>query len=796
MMRRLSYLLLMAVLLLSCQKEPAGWDGPYIEFSLSTGNSVETRGTDVYEAEGIDRYLHENLISTVDFFFYPDGNTSADATYHARVTSGKTKSDIIRLPFTSEAINTLIFPYSATEDVTTCEVFAVVNFPGEDPLVPQDSQGKDILTGTSLEDLHQIEVTTNFVYPAGSGSKSHYHPNFMMSGFTTLTLRGRNQILSASGAINLERYACKMTVGLNISPQVVVGNEVWEPFMESMELYLVDVVGNVRLLGDVSSPAYFNYKSNAMKYLNEDSSLIFEKDGDYMNTYPFYMYPQKWIYGSTQSPNTEPYLKLVLPWRRVIGQYAQKQFYYKIVIPNDRRPEYVRQFVRNNWYHIDVDVSMLGAETDEASVPVSGSVYVVYWQDKNVVIKNAEIGKARYLSIDQEDQTENLWNVASTTIPYVTSHPVVMQDLRATRLYYGTVGSGSALGGTVKTAGANDIYPSGSKYLEFELEYDESDGNVYYLKGGSRDAVWATNTGTGIEFNHPLNNDYTDPTFDYSPYIFSYTLVHADHSDDATYRKSKTIVQYPGIYLEKTKNPDHIVESGSHPSADHWGYVYINGEQYTEPTYNADGKPADKLWMVVAYNGDGTDMYRINATVLPPDSEFVIGDPRSLTVSNPRSDYCTAPAIEGGTRTLLNYYPADETDRTVHMIAPAFRISTKLSGAAKNTEITHEQAVQRCAALQENGFPAGRWRLPTKGEISFAAQLSANGVFTKQFDNNYWSANGVIYVNKTTNEVVSKPDKTTAFIRCVYDSWYWGDDRVLDGDGLPTIFTWGDAARR
>ena len=99
--------------------------------------------------------------------------------------------------------------------------------------------------------------------------------------------------------------------------------------------------------------------------------------------------------------------------------------------------------------------------------------------------------------------------------------------------------------------------------------------------------------------------------------------------------------------------------------------------------------------------------------------------------------------------------------------------------------------MKRCASIQENGFPAGRWRLPTQGEISFIAQLSANGVFVKQFDDNYWTANGVVQVKN--NKVTPNPTATKAYIRCVYDSWYWGDDRILDGNGDPTLFVWGDA---
>ena len=82
----------------------------------------------------------------------------------------------------------------------------------------------------------------------------------------------------------------------------------------------------------------------------------------------------------------------------------------------------------------------------------------------------------------------------------------------------------------------------------------------------------------------------------------------------------------------------------------------------------------------------------------------------------------------------------------------------------------------------------------TQGEISFAAQLSANGVFVKQFDKNYWSANGVINISGHT--ITPLPDKQEAFVRCVYDTWYWGDDRVVDEEsGLPTIFVWGDKER-
>ena len=785
---RLSYLLLPLVLLLSCNKEEGSeWDGPVIELHLFTGESLQTRvGTEGFK-EGVDKY-NENLISWVDFFIYPGGDTDSDAAFHYRHVSGKRRSDVVRIELTSEQVNTLIFP-SQPDDIRTATVFAVVNYP--DDLVEDESD----LSHTSLPEIKSRTVTTDFVTPA-----NHRQTRFMMSGEVELTLRGRAQVVAASGTIELDRYACKMTVGVKVADEVVMGHEVWHPMLSGMEIYLVNGVSDVTLGGEPTvSPSYFSYRSNALRFaytdLQDQLHLYFEKDGDFYNTYPTYMYPQQWDYGSTESPRKEPFLKLVVPWQRDADPEhgilaTQKQFYYKIVIPDDRREEFKRSFVRNNWYHIDVNVGILGSETDEAIVKVlSGWCYIVYWQDKEVVIKNAEIGSSRYLSVEQYDYS--FYNVGNATLPYVSSHPIAITDVRATRPYYGTAAVGtSTLGGVVKQAVAGDPYPVGDKYLEM-----------------TNSASWFTDEGTAIRMNHPLVSDYTSRNFDYSPYHISLTLVHADHPDDPVYRKTLSVIQYPPIFLEFTPNPDTF--HGNVP--DHWGYVYVDNDQYTRVRYDADmayaqendpdytqkGWEDEHIWRVVHYSGGGRDMYKITTTVLPEYSDFIIGDPRQPTIDNLR-DYRTAPAIEGGERTLRWYYPTEASDRTINMIAPSFRISTKFSGTEYDGTGL-EQARYRCASFQENGFPAGRWRLPTKGEIRFVSQLSSNGVFEWQFSSNYWSAHGAIYVNKDNGTVEDRPNLTKALIRCVYDSWYWQkkdeegnyyEDRV-DKE----TYTWADARR-
>ena len=807
-MRRLSYGLMLLLLLVSCRRDDVSWMGQHLEITLDCEPGLATKAEEdedkIYPQEGVDVQLHENLISRVDLFFYPGNEVTSDAVYHVFKDygdEGKIRSDIMRLSLDSDVINSLIFP--SQRNITQCYVFAVVNYPKEERLVPQN-EGVDILTGTTLAELEEKTVTTNFI--TGTGENSHYQPDFMMSGGSMMSLRGRNQILAGSTSIDLDRYACKMTVGVNVAPQVAKDNEVWEPMLESMEIYLVDAVDNVCLSGEMpKDPSYFSFNSNRMRFINmQTGEPIFDKDGDYLQTYPFYMYPQRWLYGSTLSPNKEPYLKLILPWKRVLGGYTQKQYYYKIFIPDDYRKENVCSFVRNNWYHINIDVSILGSETDDAKVTPEVSFFVRDWQDKNIVIKNADIGKARYLSVERD--TCIIYNEPQARLSYVSSHPVKIKDdatdpIRVGRIYYGAQKSGDALGGTITTAGDNDIFPKGTRYLSYNKSQREA------LNGGED---WFKDNESAIEFTHNLNNNYKDPTFDYSYYVIHFVLVHADHPESTEYRKEQTIIQYPAIYLDRTPNPDNIVDKGNNSTTGHGGYVYINNEQFSQTDFD-EAANSENYWRVVCYNGGGTDMYKISVTVLPPDETgtgFIIGDPRTKTNYaspnnparySPSYAYKSAPyltdqkKVSQDERTLQYYYPTEESSRTENMIAPSYRISTKLSGTYRNTKISKQQAEYRCAAFQESGFPAGRWRLPTMAEISFSAQLSANGVFATQFSTLYWSANGVVNVNDSDGTVKPEPTKNEGFVRCVYDSWYWGDDRVLDDNDLPSIFVWGDA---
>ncbi|MBR6433579.1 MAG: hypothetical protein IKS70_04130 [Bacteroides sp.] len=142
------------------------------------------------------------------------------------------------------------------------------------------------------------------------------------------------------------------------------------------------------------------------------------------------------------------------------------------------------------------------------------------------------------------------------------------------------------------------------------------------------------------------------------------------------------------------------------------------------------------------------------------------------------------------------YYPTEGNDRTLNMIAPKFRIASSYGVTAP---MVKENAAARCASYQEDGFPAGRWRVPTTAEVRYIIDLSAQGKIPRLFggadiysSTPYWSANGLVSVAGNNVTVDNNPwSTTTAYVRCVYDEWYWGSETIIN----KTTFTWGDRPR-
>lgn len=187
-----------------------------------------------------------------------------------------------------------------------------------------------------------------------------------------------------------------------------------------------------------------------------------------------------------------------------------------------------------------------------------------------------------------------------------------------------------------------------------------------------------------------------------------------------------------------------------------------------------------------------------------------------------RSNYTEVPATaaSGGAQrlyhkeesTLRYYYPTNESQDDVHafMVAPVFRMSSGatdvFTGGTASTaglrndhdsdRLSRETARRRCAALQENGYPAGRWRLPTIGEMLFFRMLQKKNILPELFGKDgdeyrsHWTAQYMMKFGKDGSDVrlyEANDGQDHKWVRCVYDDWYWVKD-----DGSADIFTAND----
>ena len=206
--------------------------------------------------------------------------------------------------------------------------------------------------------------------------------------------------------------------------------------------------------------------------------------------------------------------------------------------------------------------------------------------------------------------------------------------------------------------------------------------------------------------------------------------------------------------------------------------MYINNAQSQQNQWN----------YVRGLNGNNKNpnMYVIAISSLPSNSTSIIGDSRESGIYTATHTMASAPAIGQTTNRRLTYYhQTSRASSAANIIAPKFRIASSY-GVCRNA-ISQNDATDRCAAYQEDGVPAGRWRVPTRAEVAYIASLSSKGIIPDLFniDGTYWSASGAITVNR--GGTISSSTDNSAFVRCVYDEWFWGDERVNK-----TTFTWGD----
>ncbi|MBQ4299132.1 MAG: hypothetical protein II763_02315 [Bacteroidales bacterium] len=109
---------------------------------------------------------NENLLSTLDVFFYPEGKTNQDAVLHQRFTPGESDGDASVTTYTTDSfVSSTLAPGSNT----SFWVYVVANYPGT--MVSDESN----LSGTSVPALKALPLSCDF-----SAASGHLQDSFVM----------------------------------------------------------------------------------------------------------------------------------------------------------------------------------------------------------------------------------------------------------------------------------------------------------------------------------------------------------------------------------------------------------------------------------------------------------------------------------------------------------------------------------------------------------------------------------------------------------------------------------------
>lgn len=679
--------------------------------------------------------MNENLIKTIHYFFYPkdgtDQNTEKKPAIEGVYTGLSSQvNHSVRINVSEDLLKNTLFKYPYND----CDVYVIVNLP--DGVLATASDHK-------LSTLRSMVVNANF-------NSSLEQESFVMEGLGIASIIDRRKVLAASGTIDVSRLASKITVGVKVKESVETmdnltstNGQVWTSKPQDMLIELVNGASVAVLSGDPTM-----VENQKLDTLDNQQRIFSDLDNDKIwSCAQFYSYPSTWDIGSDE----EPYLRITLPWettydKNVNGEpipYVDVQTcVYKVILGGEK-------LTRNTWYDLTIDIGILGnfENQEEVLLPIENTNYFVAdWSTGKTI--SSEILGGRYLVVDQEEYI--IYNENTLSIPFTSSHTCEIVDMATT---------------PVKNQ-ATITYPDYSKETPNEdAPYAWNSNNWYIGVEGSE-----------IVFRHAMRNDISagKGNYDYAPYTIKFRIRHADQQGRDIYYKDITIIQYPALIVKADKNEGGNIVTDSQTSNDDKGYVFVNGNQL----YSGDD------WQVVRSCKDGgnnnPNMYVITATISTGD--FVIADARQTSP--------TSAATLGLGNNTVSYYYQSLTDELSHnIIAPSFRMASSY-GKCGGT-ITKAEAVRRCAAYQEDGFPAGRWRVPTLGEMKFIATLSYDSVIPQLFTSGsrYWTSAGAV----TYNDNITLNNNTSAYVRCVYDEWYWKNS------SQPTVnkavFTWGDEQR-
>lgn len=816
---------LLATLFASCINdhiEPTFCRDGELSISVST-RSAGTRG----QGANDDMPAAESIVKDLQYFLYVKGSGLEAAPIYAGTITDITDNDgidndadrpdtpadeddnfskTVQIP--AVALNQL-FPNGATE----CEIYIIANYL-DNTMDAEHLDGIDLtkdLAFATRKNLKAIELNTTFYELLGDVEITP--TSFVMdSEGTDIVSRGTGNAINTltSGTIYLTRAAAKVMIEVNVQNAIDVSGNEWEPITQisdptARKMYIsfyngvttgviddgTDVAGSTAVTTVTDKDAYYKVENVQLQSgkISSDgatgSTSAVTRDGESTSTstswvpaLDFYSYANSWTDGDEDH---EPYFEISIPWRKKAagqGDSANWVTYtYTVPIAMDNN-----RFDRNKLYLIRLNVGALG---DLSTLEEYQYSYVVLNWDEVTV--NATLTRPKYFVVEKDYVEMN--NLTSVSVPYTSSDAVSARITKVTRYN---------LSGAV------------AKNVEYTTAdaWNNINGKPFTITP-SADG----NPNGSVVLSHDFVLDSTDSLYDYVPYYIYVTV-----TNESGFEEEIVFVQYPPIYITASQNSDYDNGSG----ADEYNsyYTMVNayytdqgGDSYTKKVDTGQSTGLGSVPGLYVSGGQNSstnanpNSYLITISSLDSKSNNVLGDPRQSTIdtdlinlkNGSNSYWVVTQSVDydfnitkSPTRSLTWYYPTIRDNTTKNMIAPKYRVASSYSVVHSGVVTSVDMAERRCAAYQEDGWPAGRWRLPTFAEVEFIYNLSERNRIPILFNEGtpYWCAHGAIQLSDNEVKIVTS---TANSVRCVYDVWYWGDEQLPQAQR--GNFTWGDMAR-
>lgn len=842
---------LLATLFASCINdhiEPTFCRDAELAISVSTSSA----GTRV-QGDNDDMPTAESIVKDLQYFLYVKGSGEDAAPIYAGTITDITDNDDIdndadrpdrpadeddnfskTVQIPASALNAL-FPNGATE----CEIYIIANYL-DNTMDAEHFDGIDLtkdLANATRKKLKAIELNTTFYELVGDFEMTP--TSFVMdSEGTDIVSRGTGNNINTltSGTIYLTRAAAKVMIEVNVQNAIDVSGNTWEPITQitdptARKMFIsfyngvttgviddgTDVAGSTAVATVTDKDAYYkveNVQLQSGKIATDgatgDTSAVTRADEStsWVSAVDFYSYANSWTAGDEEH---EPYFEISIPWRKKAADQDDSANWvtYNYTVPiamNNNR------FDRNKLYLIRLNVGALGDLSTLESYEYS--YIVLNWDEVTV---DATLTRPKYFVVDEE--YVEVYNEPSYSVDFTASDIVSAEILSIIKPDYSDrdpIEDNYIYGSKDSTTGVATV--NGSS-LKADREGNRGNENSFSV---TVDNSTDDGDGKSITLNHTLVNDMTNSWFDYVPYtvVVRATMTITDSAGNtSTMVKDITFKQFPAMYVYADTN-ESFVEHGNETANNSPENTFINGLNRSEdPASGVTNRPSQcgDVWGLTG-SSDNTNpnQYVLTVSSFTSKQPYVIADPRSRTsdvsglqigtIANSFAvDYdfnkeTNKRQLQYYYRTIENFEQGEDDSSdpdsfvTGWHIAPKYRIASSYSVVSTGCG-SLAAARRRCATYQENGYPAGRWRLPTYAEIQLITVLSRRNIIPILFTENYWYWCAQGSVQGQSNGEVKLQASGAQSVRCVYDEWYWGKDRLsLDTNVEPnyTQFVWGD----